>query len=388
MRTLKAYAGINNVAEARELTDKDLTVASNVDLDAAGRPKRRDGFAQNSALQHANVWRADGFDVATRGPAGDLVNLTADTVLVAGLGHARVHYWNLPDGGTLYSNGTAQGILTASGAAPWGVPIPATVGTALGIAGQLHAGRYQWSLTHVRTTDGAESGPLHDAAAAIDITTGGILLSGLPVLAGYRTNVYLTSHNGEERFLAGSTTVDSFMFTGKNSALQQRLLTDTLQPPPVGKHLAFWRGRALVAVGSALHASRPNSWELFDLRRDFKNFAKPITLVQPVQGGIWLGTENELSFLAGEKWDSLVRQVKVTGGVVPGSGVRVPGRYLPDAPDGDGIVCIADGWLMAGTAAGALIPLTVGRYRTAAAEVSATFRLNGDDLPQYVAIEQ
>jgi hypothetical protein len=388
MRTLKAYAGINNVAEPRELTDKDLTVGSNVDLDAQGRPKRRDGFGQASALQHANLWRADGFDVATRGPDGDLVNLTADTVLVPALGHARVHYWNLPDGGTLYSNGTAQGILTATGAAAWGVPIPASIGTAMNVAGQLHPGRYQWSLTHARILDGLEGGPLHDAAGSIDVTTGGILFSDLPVLAGHRTNVYLTSHNGEERFLAGSTTVSGFMFTGKNSALQQRLLTDTLQPPPVGKHLAFWRGRALVAVGSALFASRTNSWHLFDLRRDFKNFAKPITLVLPVQDGIWLGTEGELSFLAGDKWDGLVRQVKASGPVVPGSGVRVPGKYLPNAPDGDGIVCIADGWLVAGTGAGTMTPLTLGRYRTTAAEVSATFRLNGDHLPQYVAIEQ
>lgn len=389
MRTLQKFSGLNNVKQATELTDADLTVASNVDLDLEGLASRRAGFGQASAVHHANVWQADGFTLATRGAAGDLVNLEADTVLVAGLGHTRTWYHNLPNGRTLYSNGVSQGTVGAADAAAWGVPIPVSVGEAADVAGQLHPGLYQWALTHRRTADGRESGPVY-SNASIDVTTGGILLSSLPVLAGHSTNVYLSSHNGGERWLAGNTTTDSFMFTGANSALQQRLLTTDLQPPPVGRLVSFWRGRTLVAVGNALHASRPNAWELFDLQRDFKHFSAPITLVQPVSGGIWLGTEQELSFLAGEQWDNLVRHVREPAGVVLGSGVRIPGadlRFARGRASSDAMACICDGWVMAGTSDGTLVQLSRERYRTAATEVAATFRKVGD-IPQYIAVEQ
>lgn len=391
MLTLQDFSGINNVLPAEELAASDLTVASNVDIDLAGRVSRRSGFAEASALQHMNVWQADGFVLATRGVAGDLVNVTANTVLVAGLGHTRMWYCNLPDGRTLYGNGVAQGVVNAAGSAvaSWGVPIPAGVGAAVNAAGNLHPGKYQWAISHVRLADGIEGGPAY-SNAYVDVTTGGVSLSGIPVPAGYRSNVYLTSQYGGARYLAGSTTTDLFSFTGGNKDLQLPCRTEFMQPAPAGKLLAFWRGRALVAVGKALFASSTHGWELFHLRRDFKHFSADITMVHPTDGGIWVGTAAELVFLAGQKWDDLVRVVKLTGRVVLGSGVPVPGEHVKlgkGRAAGDCMVCIADGWLVAGLPDGSLAPLTLDRYRTSVTEVSAAFRVV-DKVPQYIAVVQ
>jgi hypothetical protein len=391
MLNLQDFTGINNVLPPEELAASDLTVASNVDVDLAGRVSRRAGFAEASAVQHKNVWQAAAFVLATRGAAGDLVNVTSNTVLLGALGHTRVWYETLPDGRTLFSNGVTQGVVNAAGSAvaTWGVPIPAGLGAAVNAVGQLHPGKYQWAITHVRLVDGIEGGPAY-SNAYVDVTTGGISLSGIPVPAGYRTNVYLTSQYGGARYLAGSTANGLFAFAGANKDLQLHCKTEFCQPAPAGKLLAFWRGRALVAVGKALFASRTHSWELFDLQRDFKPFSANITLVEPVDGGIWVGTEKELVFLAGDKWDSLVRVVKVTGRVVLGSGVKAPGEHVKlgkGRAAGDCMVCIADGWLVAGLPDGSLAPLTLDRYRTAATEVAATFRVV-DQVPQYVAVVQ
>jgi hypothetical protein len=390
MRSMQKFTGINNVLEAAELSDAELTVGLNIDVDQAGRARRRAGYASASATRHGNVWSAAGFDLATRGAAGDLVNLDDDTVLVPALGHARVWYCNLPDGRTLYGNGTQQGIVSGAAAQAWGVPVPATLGVAADTAGDLHPGKYQWALTHVRLSDGAESGPIYSGAGAIDVALGGISFTDLPVPAGYRTNVYLTSHYGGARFFAGSSTDGTFTFTSSNAQLQRRCPTDMLQPPPLGKLHAFWRGRTLVAVGNALFASRPNAWELFDLQRDFKHFSAPITLVQPAGSGIWLGTEKELVFLAGDSWDKLARIVKAAVPVVLGSGVHVPGEWLrvgDGVGEGDCMVCIAGGYIVGGTAGGGLVPLSAGRYRTDVSEVAATFRVV-NEIPQYIAVPQ
>jgi hypothetical protein len=395
MRTLQKLSGINNVKPASELAETELTVAMNVDLDLEGRATRRRGLTTDTASRHANLWQSGALRLATRGAAGDLVNVDTDQVILAGLGHTpRVWFANLPGDRVLFSNGTTMGVVQADGATmlPWGVPVPATAGAPLNAIGDLYPGKYQFSITYKRDADGAESGPAY-YAGTVDVVDGGVSLSGLPVLAGHKINVYLTSHFGGERFLAGSTTNALFNFSGKNSDLVIRCPTEFLRSPPAGARLVgFWRGRTLAAVGNALYASRSHSWGLFDLQRDFKHFSAPITLVHPTNAGIWVGTERELVFLAGDNFDALVRQVKMPHAVVLGSGCLVPGEQLAVGDgrgEGECMVCIAGGWIVAGLASGQLAPLTVDRYRVdpAVTEVAAAFRVVGG-VPQYIAIPQ
>lgn len=393
MQTLQKFTGINNAQQPEELGTSELTVATNVDIDLAGRAQRRAGLTSASATQHGNLWETPAFTLATRGAAGDLVNVTTNTVLAAALGHTpRLWFCDLPGGRVGYSNGTAMGIVSADGASvtPWGVPIPASLGAAADAIGNLFPGDYQYSLTYVRLADNMESGPAY-SPGAVTIASGGLSLSALPVLAGHKINVYLTSHFGGERFFAGSTSNALFSFTGHNKDLVRRCLTEFLQPPPAGAILlGFWRGRMLAAVGNVLYASRSHSWHLFNLRLDFRQFGANITLVQPVDAGIWVGTEKELSFLSGQAFDQLVREVKVKGGVVRGSGCKVPGERITTGngkAEGDCMVCIADGWLFAGTGEGNLVPMSVDRYRTSATEVVSTFRMAGQ-IPQYIAAVQ
>jgi hypothetical protein len=269
------------------------------------------------------------------------------------------------------------------------VPIPASLGAAASVAGSLMAGEYRYALSHVRTSDGLEGGVRFSAPLAL---TGGLALVGLPTLAGHTTNVYLTSHDGSQLYLAGNTALSSFAFTSGNEALVVPCRTEFLSPAPAGRCLAFWRGRALVAVGSILYASMHGRWEHFDLRRDFKQFSADITAVMPVDGGIWVGTETELAYLAGSEFDKLVYTRRVEGGVVLGSGVQAPGELIRV---GDGVgsglacICIADSDLVAGFSGGSVVRLTDGEYRVPASvlEVAATFRRQGE-IPQYIAIPQ
>lgn len=391
MLTLDRFSGINNVLPTESLTPAPktnitpLAEATNVDIDTVGKLSRRLGYSAASAVCHKNVHQADGFMLATSA-GGNLVNAGTAAVLSASLGVARVWYTNLPDGRTTFSNGLIQGIAGAAAATGWGVPIPATLGTAADVSGALFPGEYRWRLTYVRTSDGLEGGPAY--SAPLTVASGGITLSGLPVLAGHSINVYLTSHNdGGPGFLAGNTTGSMFAFIGANALLQQACKTHLLSPPPVGTLSAFWRGRALLAVGSVLHASLPHQWELFDLARDVKQFTAPITLVQPVDGGIFVGTETELAFLSGTEFDKLGYTRAIAGRTVLGSGVTVPGELLPGDSSSTGMVCICAGVLVAGYASGAVARVTEGRYTTAVTEVAATFRMQGR-TPQYVAIPQ
>lgn len=391
MLTFEKFTGINNVLPSERLTPAPntgatpLATATNVDIGLDGELKRRAGFAQTLATCHKNLHQADGFLLATV-DGGDLTAMNAAggarVTLYPSLGVTRVWYCNLPDGRTTFSNGLICGITDGLTATTWGVPVPASLGALTPISGDLNPGDYQYQLTYVRLSDGLEGGPLY--SNPIPVPSGGIYLSGLPTLAGHAINVYLTGANGDIAFFAGSTTGSLFSYIGKNDALSLPCRTDFMGPAPAGTVSAFYGSRVLVAVGPTLYASMPNNWELFDFRRDFKQFESDITLIQPVDDGVYVGTRSELSFLSGAEFDKLSYR-EVAGPVVLGSGVPVRGELA--GGQGSAMICIADGVIVAGFNGGNISKKTEGSYSTPVTEVSAAFRMV-DRIPQYIAIPQ
>lgn len=393
MLTFEKFIGINNVIPSSRLMydgeskTADLAEAVNVDIGLTGEIRRRAGYSELIGSCHKNLHQGKGFVLATV-DGGDLISMDGAggnrTLLYSSLGVSRVWYCNLPDGRTAFSNGLIRGITDGSTVTTFGVPIPSGLGALTPVSGDLFPGDYRYQLTYVRLADGLEGGPAYSDPVAVP--DGGIVLTGLPELLGHKINVYLTSHNGEHAFLAGSTMNGAFSFTGKNDKLILPCRTDFMYPAPAGSILAFYGARVLIAVGPVLYASRPNGWELFDIRRDFKQFTDDITLIQPVDDGVYVGTTTELAFLSGTEFDKLTYRQVAAGRVVLGSGVSVRGE-LVQAGQGSAMVCIADGVLCAGFNSGNVSRMTEGRYATDVTEVAATFRMV-DRIPQYIAIPQ
>ena len=393
MLKLKDWRGINNVSEPECMETQELVTALDVDVGVDLEIRRRGGFSQLSEVCHKNVHEAMGYALATR-MGGELVawaeGASPDTAtsLHPSLGVARVWYCNLPDGRTAFTNGLIHGITDGRSASGWGVPVPQELGGTTQVAGQLPRGEYRYALTYTRLADGLEGGAVYSAPLTLE--DGGLLLLGLPELDGHQINVYLTPPNSDHAYHAGVASGDSWSYLGEVDALTLPCRTAFLQPAPVGTVLAFWRGRVLVAVGNVLYASLHAEWELFDLQRDFKQFGAAITLIQPVDDGIYVGTERGLVFLAGTEFDSLQYVPLVPEPVVLGSGVAVRGDLVAlgeGRGNGSAMLCIVGGYVLAGFNSGSVNRLTHQRYRTAAREVAATFREVGG-VPQYIAIPQ
>lgn len=386
MLTFKQFSGINNVQPPERLSPSALTVASNVDIGLTGELSRRAGYTRASTDAHTNLFDSGTLRLATAGLNGDLINLDTGVVLYPSLGHDRVWYAELPDHRVAFSNGLITRVTDGVKTTQWGVNPPAGVGAGANALGDLFEGEYRYALTHVREVDGLESAPVF--SEPLQITSGGVFISGIPVRTGCTTNIYLTSHNDGQFYLAGSTTASAYGFTGTNDDLVQPCRTEFTTPPPAGRCLTAWRNRVLVAVDNVLYATEPTSFERVNVRRDFKQFIDPITSVTPVDDGIYVGTTRELVFLAGDKFDSLMYRKVADKGVVLGSSVSVRGELVRQGEGaglGSAMICICDGHILAGFNGGGIVRLTDGVYRTQAAEVFATFRqING--VPQYMAI--
>lgn len=388
MLTFESFTGINNVQQEHRLSGSDLIDAVNVCIGLTGEVTRRGGFVLTDPGCHKNLHQGASFMLATTGdqlvamhPGG------ARHVIHPALGPERVWYCDLPDGRTTFSNGLIHGVTDGLTGAERSVPTPPTLGSAGQVLGALHPGHYRYHLTYMRLTDRLESPAVSSAPVALE--QGGLRLDNLPQLDGHAINVYLSGQDGEGAYLAGTTTERSFEYVDNNAALVLPCRTLEAEPFPVGTITAYWRGRVLVAQGNLLWASRPSALHLSDWR-DFKQLAGQITAIQPVDDGVYVGTDQDLVFLGGATWDELAYQPTRRGPVVRGSGVAVRGDRLKlgdGAGTGMAMVCIAGGEVVGGFNGGQTFSLTANRYRSAVQEVRATWReVNG--IPQYLAVPQ
>jgi len=389
MLTFESFTGINNVLPEHRMSSKDLVRAQNVDIGLTGEIVRRGGYAEVSALCHKNLHQAPDFMLATCGSELTAIHPDGARHIIHPAMGPRARVVLRPAGWAHYVHERADPRRHGRTRSAWtgSVEAPESLGAPDVAFGSLYPGQYRYHLTHVRLADRLEGPAL--SSQPITIAQGGLRLDGLPVLEGHATNVYLSGQDGEGAYLAGVATGGSFEYTGNNATLVLPCRTLGAQPFPVGKITAFWRGRVLVAQGEVLWASRPSAPHLADWR-DFKPLGAAITAIQPVDDGVYVGTTQDLIFLAGTTWDALAYVPTRRGPVVRGSGVAAPGDRLK-LGDGTGagtaMLCIAGGEIVAGFTGGQTTSLTGNRFRATPAEVCATFREVGG-IPQYLAVPQ
>lgn len=396
---IERFTGLDNQNtgfEEESLKPGDLAEATNCYVDNDGWMVRRAGFTLASSGVYTSFWSGSTLTLGVL--AGNLVKVGGGT-LHASVGTARMWFEELPDGRVVYSNGTAMGVVNAAGTArlPWGVPVPASAGSGASTTGSLPPGVYRWCLTHRRTSDGLEGGPVY--SSTVTVSGGGLALTSLPTLADHTTNIYVTAANGTEQFYAGNTSGSTFTLTSAASRVR-RCMTHYCKAPLSGGILPrFWRGRMLLAVGDTLYATKARTLHLFNVKEDARRFAGTITMIQPVETGIWIGTTEALYWLGpGTQFDKLAMTRQIDGPVILGSGAACRGgalmRMASNGPsvagDGNnGALCIAARAITALYSDGACRSLTDRRYLVSAAITSVAAAVVEDgQLSQYIAIPQ
>ncbi len=360
----KSFAGLRNTVALERFDPSDLVIARNLDIDESGRLFRRDGYTSMLGAVGAHSLSAEG-DLATFVQGTSLKRLWPDystTVLRSVTADLVVRYQSVI-GRTYYSNGVENGVIEGGASRSWGITPPSSAGVATASAGMLPAGRYQWTMTFVRF-DGQESGAL--VTGAIDLPdNSGISFSNLPVSSdtdiAYKV-LYLTPTNGEVFYealtvLAAATTAS---YINDGVELTRPLETLHLKEPPAGNVLGYYRGHMLVAVGAFLFYSKPYAYELFDLR-DYLNFDGAITLIAPVEDGIYVCTQTHHYWLPGLTPAEWSLNVKAVTGAIPGSLTYVEGRDVGEGRDGRVALWLSQAGTCMGANGGAFAVLNSAR---------------------------
>jgi hypothetical protein len=205
---------------------------------------------------------------------------------------------------------------------PLGIDPPGPPGVFVEASGGLDAGRYAFAASFLRGTEesGLSFGQFVDIPAG-----GGALLNVHQPLDSTVTgvNIYRTTPNGDVFYLAATLPVGTTEYKLGVGRLGRQ--SDTIYKTRIrGGHLVrHWRGRLLVARGRVLHFTEPMRYGVCDEREGFVQYSSKITLIEPVDTGVFVGSADGVIFLDGDgpgKW--VVRKVSSHAPVF-GTGVAV-----------------------------------------------------------------
>lgn len=321
--------GLNNRLEATQLQtvlpDRSratfLYGAENVDINDRGRLKRRAGQTLVAAGNAHSIWgdKLGAYAVLD----DDLVQLEengtglARTVIRAGMPRLPVSYSRGGDGEVYWTNGSALRRISAGQDRPAATaPLSVTPTLAVG-AGGFPAGRYIVAFTVVSQDGESPSTP----PVQIEIPENGALVIGPTETEAL---VYVSGPNGEIPILQG-TVAGAGLTLYTLSDTGRRCTTMNTVVMPAGIIVRHYNGAMLVASGQALYISPAYNYGLLQPAKGYITFPAPVTLVEPVDSGVFLAADKTYwmsDLLTGS--DGL-REV-LPYGAVPGSSQQLPAQ--------------------------------------------------------------
>lgn len=378
----------NRVPEDAMPTDDDgnvvaLRAARNVDIDDAGKVRRRPGATL--ALERAglhSVWATDRFPFLLGVDATGIVAMDESEDMVAvGAALERPDLpmaWDHGANRVFASNGyESTEILPDGSRRPWAVEQPSGQPLAAPSAsvGGLDKGTYQVAVTFL-DIDGRESGSTLPVEVEL-AQNQGITLSNFPQALDPRTamvRVYCSAPNGDVLRWAQDLPLGLSSFTLGNHTPGKPLETLFLTTLPPCTALCVHGGRLYGARRNLLVWSEPLNYGLTRRAGGYQPYDGDVTLVaragEAESAGLYVVTAaaggrraGRTYFLTGPRPGEWQRVVAHTHGAVPGSMVRVSAKALRLEAPGDVPVWLTDnGQIVAGLPGGQVIELHEANY--------------------------
>jgi len=284
--------GLNNKLQPYELGAGTRLVpnaryfggADNVDLTARGGLKRREGFSLQLAGHVHSLWSDElgafaviNDDLCALGPSDGGI---AATVLRSGLPRLPVSYARAANGIVSWSNGlelrcVVGGVDYPMSAAP--ALAPAVVASA---GGALPEGLYIVAFTW--TGPQGESAPTH--AVQVEVPAGG----RIDIADAAGATVWLSGPNGDHVSSYGVVTSVAVLDAG--GRVSRTLNTAQM---PAGHIVRMHLGSLVVAHENVLFVSVPYASGIYQPARGYVPFPSKITVVEPVEGGVYVCTEQK-----------------------------------------------------------------------------------------------
>jgi hypothetical protein len=372
--THKEFSGLRNNVAPGEFDLSDLEVALNVEVNDKRVVQRRKGYSSPVVGgSYHSLWAGAGVCLVATGAS--LVKVSADysvATLRADLAPSRPISYHAVGARAYYSNGVDTGVVENGESRSWGLEVPPPI-AATATVGSLRAGKYQFALTYIRD-DEQESGA--SLAGTLELSASGGLSFELPVCPDQSVvskALYVSKVDGETLFRRAVIENEVVSFTVLNQGNSTlALTTQHLGPAPSGDVISSYNGRMLSAIGSTLSYSEPYAYELFD-RLGVISTESTIHMLAPVEGGVFVGTEDATVFLRGNDMGSMEYKIAADYGVIPGTISRLQTDVLGDgARNGTAYIWASKNGVCVGFDGGGIVNLTQDRFAYPTSDRGAT----------------
>lgn len=317
------FVGINNrlpdhqlevVERGRKVGDY-LRNAVNVDITDAGTLRRRAGTAR--VVEGSDVhslWAEDDDGYYVDG--GTLYAFPRRPIRTGMPLHRAASFTKTPVG-VVWTNGVTLERITGDASVPLGLAIPNPAPRVVGQGGgSLPAGLYRVAITAIGPS-GEESGATWPVQVQVP-ANGRIAISRLP---GTPVCIYASPQNGETLYRVVATSDLRYSIVGAVPLIVP-IATVGLRPMPAGQIVRCFNGRLLVAVGDTLHISEPFAYGLQDPLKGFVQFQGRITVVEPVDAGVFVCADKTYFLEGGNPADAAALREVLPYGGVEGTGGR------------------------------------------------------------------
>ena len=328
----KWSGGINNRANFREMPDGFVRDLVNLDPLVGGVLGLRSGFTQVSAATQgrgalaigSKILFADGESLICFDTQTNASHTLAD---IAGAGRfvGVVHNSEL-----FFCTANQSFRFDGSVLRPWGVPTVFSQPVPTITGGGLSVGTYQAAVTIVNAQgeEGGTTSPIQ-----ITVQDGQGLAFAPPGLApGEKYRLYVSPNAAETLYLQYEGTEAYTVTTLRDDTA--RLDNLNLIAPQGGDQIATFNGLILLADGDILWHTLPFRPHLLDRSNSFFQYSAPITVVVPVQTGVFVCADKTY-FLTAAGTDQLSQTKCADYGAVAGTAAVLPdGRAMWMTPYG------------------------------------------------------
>lgn len=330
--------GIDMKSDETELPRGAVRDAVNVDFTLDGGVRRRKGLTKLAAFTgghslfaprsqaFALFAQADAVRMITIDPAGAVGART----LVTGLYPSEAMSYCELEQRVVFSNGLDLGITDAAGNAyRLGVSDPAGAPAASAGPGGLPVGRYGVAYSFMNAR-GEESGL--SPASFVELAAPGGILVALPPIPDdvVATRVYTTPTDGDVFYQMAEAPAGLLTVLVGDDTPGKAAATQYLHRMPGGDIVRVYKGRLLAARGATLVFSEPFNYGLTSRRHNFMQFEQPITMVEAVEAGVYVGAGSVVYFLDGDGPHNFKQVVASFNAPVPRASALLPSARLPD----------------------------------------------------------
>lgn len=340
IKPLSAQLGLDLMSDETSVTTKAIRRATNVDIDRDGNIARRRG---QTVLDDQFGFHGL-YTSSTRGESYVALGATLYRILkllptlelseVFQLGSASMLDYTEYNGTMYFSNRDTLGWIAPGESLPRLVGVEKAPAPTVALAdGGLAAGNYTFAISFA--DDRGEEGPLSSYVPFELTAPGGVRLTNLPIKPGHMLRIYMTNKDGELLFCTSE--MPASLTQVVITSIFQGAIADTahMARMPAGEFVRWHNGRLYTALGNELRWSEPLRPGLHNPRHGVMSFNGPISIVEPVQSGIFVGDSHGVWFLNGEDPIKFTQTLVSTCKAVRRSSIRAPGEHF-SVPSGRG----------------------------------------------------